>query len=362
MASQPPFESVLVTGGCGFIGHHIISKLLESEPNCQLSVLDADVDRNQFPSVAYYRCNISSKDQVQHILQKVKPQVIFHTECPPASPDIPSLFEKIIVLGTRNVLEAALAVGTVKAFVYHSSSSVTHDNVSECVDMKESAPYLRYPQQKRAYSLARVAAEELVIAANRQSGMLTGVIRPCTPFGEGDYEHLAKVIAQAESGKAKFQVGDGRNLFDYVYVGNLVHGHVLLAKALLKASSLPRVPESERVDGEAFQITNDEHWFFWDFTRAVAAKLGRPVRKEEIVVIPKAVGLLMALLTESIVWILSLGKRQSDMTVEAIRYSTITKTVNIDKAKRLLCYRPIFTTQEGLDRSVAWFMENKKTK
>jgi sterol-4alpha-carboxylate 3-dehydrogenase (decarboxylating) len=97
--------------------------------------------------------------------------------------------------------------------------------------MKESAPYLRYPLQKHAYSLARVVAEEMVLAANRQRGMLTGVIRPCTPFGEGDYEHLAKVIAVAESGKARFQMGDGRNLFDYAYVGNLVHGHVLLAKA-----------------------------------------------------------------------------------------------------------------------------------
>lgn len=114
MASQTPFESVLVTGSCGFIGHHIVSKLLESEPSCQLSVLDADVDRNQFPGVAYHKCDISSNDQVQHALQKVKPQVIFHTECPPSSPDIPSLFEKLIVLGTRNVLEAALAIGTVR--------------------------------------------------------------------------------------------------------------------------------------------------------------------------------------------------------------------------------------------------------
>jgi sterol-4alpha-carboxylate 3-dehydrogenase (decarboxylating) len=147
--------------------------------------------------------------------------------------------------------------------------------------------------------------------------------------------------------RRKFRVGDGRNLFDYVYVGNFVHGLVLLAKALLKASSLPQVPESERVDGEAFQTTNDEHWFSWDFTRAVAAKLGSLVRREEIAVIPKTVGPLMAFLAEWIVWILSLGKRQSNMTVEAIRYSTITKTVNIDKTKRLLGYRPVFTMQEG---------------
>jgi sterol-4alpha-carboxylate 3-dehydrogenase (decarboxylating) len=137
-------------------------------------------------------------------LEKVKSQVIFQTGCPPSSPDIPALFGEVIVRGTPNVLEAAQAIGTVWAFVYHSSSSVTHDNDSGCINMKESGPYLRYPQQKRAYSLASVAAEELVLAANRQSGMLTGVIRPCTPFGEGDCERLNKVIARAESEKAKF--------------------------------------------------------------------------------------------------------------------------------------------------------------
>lgn len=84
-----------------------------------------------------------------------------------------------------------------------------------------------------------------------QSRMLTGVIRPCTPFGEGDSEHLANVIAVAESGNARFQMGDRRNLFDYVYMGNLVHGHVLLVNAVLRASSLQQVPKSERIDGEA---------------------------------------------------------------------------------------------------------------
>jgi hypothetical protein len=48
------------------------------------------------------------------------------------------------------------------------------------------------------------------------------------------------------------------------------------------------------------------------------------------------------------------------MAVDAIRYSTITKMVNIDKAKRLLGYWPIFTTQESLDRSVAWFIGGRR--
>jgi hypothetical protein len=47
----------------------------------------------------------------------------------------------------------------------------------------------------------------------------------------------------------------------------------------LRASLLSHVLELERVDSEAFHITNDEHWLFWDFTRAVATRLGQPVLK-----------------------------------------------------------------------------------
>jgi sterol-4alpha-carboxylate 3-dehydrogenase (decarboxylating) len=90
-----------------------------------------------------------------------------------------------------------------------------------------------WPQQELAYSLTRIAAEEMMFDAKHQPGMLADVIRPCTPFGKGNYKHLAKDIAMAESGNARFQTREGGNLFDYVYVGNLVHGHLLLAKAQL---------------------------------------------------------------------------------------------------------------------------------
>ncbi len=59
-------------------------------------------------------------------------------------------------------------------------------------------------------------------------------------------------------------MGDGRNPFDDVYVGNLAHGQVLPAKALPVAFSVSQVPRSGCIDGEAFHIIDDdEHWFFW---------------------------------------------------------------------------------------------------
>jgi sterol-4alpha-carboxylate 3-dehydrogenase (decarboxylating) len=105
-----------------------------------------------------------------------------------------------------------------------------------------------------------------VLAANGTNGMLTVSLKPASCFGEANEEMMEKLISVARSGRANVQMGDGTNLYDFVYVGNVADAHILAAKALLRAHE--RAPgEDERVDGEAFHLTNDEPWLFWDFTR-----------------------------------------------------------------------------------------------
>ena len=47
------------------------------------------------------------------------------------------------------------------------------------------------------------------------------------------------------------------------------------------------------------------------------------------------------------------------MTLEAVRFSIINRTLNIDKAKRVLGYRPMVSIDEGIKRGVGWYMENR---
>lgn len=173
---------------------------------------------------------------------------------------------------------------------------------------------------------------------------------------------MEKLISVAKSGRANMQLGDGKNVYDFVYVGNLAHAHLLAAKALLRDSERPQseVKDEEKVDGEAFHITNDEPWLFWGFTRAIAKAAGNPVNENEIRVISRWGAMLMALFAEWIVWIFSFGRKEPNLTRYGVRYSTMTRTLNIEKAKRVLGYRPIFSMQEGIERSVAWFDETDK--
>jgi sterol-4alpha-carboxylate 3-dehydrogenase (decarboxylating) len=358
-ATATSLSPVLITGGCGFIAYHIISNLLANDPSYVIHALDLDISRNRVPSVIYHAGDISSASVVDRIMQEARPQVIFHLASPDSMVIQPKVFESVIVDGTRNLLSSAAKLGTVQALVYTSSSSVIHDNLTDLIDADENAPILRPPLQKKVYTLCKATAEEEILAANRSSGdrsMLTVVIRPALTFGERDTICLGKILAVAQQGKSKYQMGAGNNLYDFVYVGNLVDAHVLVAKALVQSYGKPPPEADKRVDGETFNVTNDERMSFWEFNHKIAATAGHPVRKEDIVVIPPAVGLWIGWISEWAVWLASGGTQQPNMTQEGIRFSTITRTLNGEKAKRVLGYRPRVGMDEAIVRSVKSFL------
>jgi len=354
--------SVLVIGGCGFLGHHIVSQLLES-PSAQVTVLDLRTTRNRFPSVSYYDGDITSSTAVQSVLQEVKPQVIIHTASPVVASFVGSttLYHKVNVEGTRNLLEWAGKVGCVKAFIYTSSASVVHDSVSDLVNADETFPVLRSPQQREIYSHTKGIADDLVLAANRKYGdMLTVAIRPAGIFGEGDVQMLPNMLNVYYTGKTKFQLGDNKNWFDFTYVGNVAHAHILAAKELLKTHTLPvQPPDHERVDGEAFFVTNDEPFHFWDFARTVWAAAGDKTNLKDVWVIPKNAGLMIATLMEWIFWLLFWGAKEPSFTRQKVKFSCMTRTYRIDKAKSRLGYKPLWSMNEGIKRGVVWFEKEK---
>jgi sterol-4alpha-carboxylate 3-dehydrogenase (decarboxylating) len=354
---------VVVTGGNGFVAYHIIAKILEEEKECSIHSMDIDTSRNRHEGVNYHVCDISSAEAVNRVMDIAKPKTVFHTASPEFSHLPDSMYRSILVDGTRHLLAAAKRLGTVQAFVYTNSSSVIHDNISDLVDATEEFPVLKYPQQKRIYSLCKAEAEEDILAANRSDGnktLLSSSLRPCLAFGEHDTGSLGKMLGNIFEGRARYQMGDGNNLFDFMYVGNLADAHLLIARALIQAWGKPVPSPETRVDGEAFNVTNEDPWPFWDFQRALARAVGKPVKPEEIVVIPRTVGIVLGTLSEWLTWIASRGARTPNMTVEGIRFSTITRTFKIDKIKQRLGYRPQVSMQEAIERGVKWYLEEAR--
>ncbi|KAI5920345.1 hypothetical protein F4810DRAFT_682872 [Camillea tinctor] len=279
---------------------------------------------------------------------------IFHVACPDSTIQQPEVFHRVNVVGARNLLISDKEIGTVQAFVNTSTSSVIHYDLSDLFDADETFPVLQYPAQKRAYTLTKAEAEAEILATNRENGnfsMLTVSIRPASTFGERDGVCMGKIVANARAGKARFQIGPGNNVYDFVYISNLVDARFLAADALIRAYGKPPPPPEVRVDDESFNVTNDEPVKFWEFQRAIAGSVGLPVKKEEIKIIPIWLALFTAAISEWTTWIRTWGKEQPPITREIIHLTTLSRTLNGDKAKRVLGYEPGFTMDEGLSRA-----------
>lgn len=205
-------------------------------------------------------------------------------------------------------------------------------------------------------NVPQALAEMYVLSQNRPPDVpnfLTCAIRPSGIFGVGDYTVLPGILEPFFQGRTKVQIGANRNLFDFTENTNVAYAHYLAAAALARHGNSEAVPvadDGERVDGEAFFVTNAEPRYFWDFTRLVWRLAGDQTRPDQIWTITRPWALLLAGALEWIFWALRLG--ESPLTRTKVRLSCMTRYFCIDKAEKRLGYRPLVGLEDGLRRGV----------
>ncbi|KAF5516453.1 Sterol-4-alpha-carboxylate 3-dehydrogenase, decarboxylating [Colletotrichum siamense] len=355
---------VLVVGGNGFLGHHVVNQLLAGDrwQTSSVSVIDLRCANNRNPAASYHEADITDTEKIKSIFEDVKPDVVIHTASPAPQADGPvakDLFRRVNIDGTASIIAACQAAG-VKALVYTSSASIISDNTSDLINADERWPVIRGEQQSEYYSETKAAAEELVLQANRQDPypLLTAAIRPAGIFGEGDTMATHQLVKIYREGKTGVQLGDNDNLFDFTYVGNVAHAHMLAARMLLATIKSSIIPlDNEKIDGEAFLVTNDSPIYFWDFARAIWRAAGSDKGTDHVWKIPREIGVVLGFCSEvffSIIGKPPIFKRQRNI------YSCMTRYYNISKAKRLLGYRPIVSLDSGIKRGVQWFLDQEK--
>jgi len=323
----------------------------------EVTVFDVNTLKNRISGVEYINGSITSKNDVELAFLTAEPTTVFHTVSPDPFSKSNQLFQAVNVDGTKIVLSCAQNCESTKALIYTSSSSVIHDNWSDLIQATEQAPVIFMPTQPEFYSHTKAIAETLVLKANRDR-IRTAAIRPAGLFGEGDTMTVTSVISNAREGKGRLQIGNGSNVFDWTYVENNAYAQLLTARALIHSYSAPSLAESARVDGEAFNITNDEPWRFWTFTRALAATAGYPTPDKHLIVVPWRLMMGLAWVLEWGFWIFTFGKQEPRLTRARVKYTTMERTLDITKAKERLGYRPQVGMQEGIIRSAKWFLES----
>lgn len=357
------------------MGSHIVSLIVKRHPQTQVAVLDLRTisNRNASANVSYHDGDITDAAAMQSLFAQIRPDAVIHT----ASPHFdlkPEIHDKVNVGGTKVLLAAAQSAG-VKAFVYTSSASVILDPTTELINADERWPLVTGKAQPEYYTTTKVGkhqisqrcisdtlqayAETAVLEANRTpANFLTCAIRPAGIFGEGDVQVLPKIVSAYRKGQTKFQVGENTNMFDFTYVGNVAHGHVLALVALLETQKSSTIPlDTERVDGEAFFITNGEPTYFWDFARAVWHEAGDRLPLSSVWHLSADTAWTIGAILEWAFWVL--GKKPN-LTRAQVKYSSVSKYHSISKARLRLGYAPIVPLDEGIRRGVRYILEQEK--
>ncbi|TVY33155.1 Sterol-4-alpha-carboxylate 3-dehydrogenase,decarboxylating [Lachnellula occidentalis] len=356
--ASPSLGPVLVIGGCGFLGHHIVKLLVEESPSSDIAVLDINTKKNRIDGVKYLEGSLSSRDEVLQAIQEVKPRVIFHTASPKlmVQANTRQLYTEVNVNGTTLLLECIKAVGVTKALIYTSSSSVIHNNMTDLVNATEDVPLCFEPEQTEYYTHTKAVAEQIIVSANKQNELLTTIIRAAMLFWETQHLRL-KWLRMLELGEESFRLEMGPTyLTSHTLAIRRMRIYWQRRHFFEESETTEPVPEDIKVNGEASVITNDDPWPFWDYTRAIGAAAGHPVKRENVWVVSATVYYCFAVISEWIAWESSFGRKESLINRRMVKYLTMTRTFDISKSKKRLGYRPQVSMREGIQRAVDFYI------
>jgi UDP-glucuronate 4-epimerase len=224
--------NVLVTGGAGFIGSHVVERLLDRHD--KVVVLD---DFNDFYDPAVKRRNVAAFSQrvqvveadigdtakLRETFQRGRFDTIVHLAARAGvRPSLaqPQLYTQVNIVGTQNLLELAREFA-VKKFVFGSSSSVY--GVNEKVPFAEADPIFN---PISPYAATKLAGEALCHVYHHLYGLDIVCLRFFTVYGPRQRPDLAihKFTRAIAAGKPIEIFGDGTSARDYTYVDDILQG------------------------------------------------------------------------------------------------------------------------------------------
>ena len=346
-------ERVVVIGGCGFVGYHIVKAFLEDATNYSINVISRDPSRNRLQGVEYQSGNITPNHDIRLLLEKIQPTLIIHCASPFGSGNTASErdYWKVNVNGTQNLLDAAIAIQSIKVFIFTSSADVIGGMSQNFAT--EEAPLLSPSSRFEYYAITKAVAEKAVQDANGINGLRTLSLRPVAVYGELDGQMIPPALEMLQENRHHYQIGSNEALFDFVSATNVARCHLSAAKILLNGVDAV-VP---KVDGEAFFITDGKPIPFWTFMRKIWAAAGCKTKPEDATVIPAWLMLNLASVVEWLYWALSMGaKRPKMMRRQAMAYTCLPRTYSIAKAKDRLKYTPVDDRDDQIQKGVEWAM------
>jgi len=304
--------TILVTGGAGFIGSHLLESLLnycDDEIVCIDSLTYAS-DKNNIPSkVLLYPYDISNKDEVSEVFSAYKPNYVFHLAAESHvdnSIEDCSPFIQSNIIGTVNLLNASLEYGVEKFM--HISTDEVYGSIEDGSFTEDTIYNPRNP-----YSASKASSDHFVMAYHTTYG-LPAVITNCSNnYGPRQYKEkmIPQTIKNLISGNKIPVYGTGEQIRDWLYAQD----H---CEALIKVWKEGQVGEKYNIGGEC-EIRNI------DLVKIIIDIMQKDESMIEFV---------------------------DDRPGHDFRYST-----DISKIKNTLGWSPKFTLEQGLEKTIEWYLK-----
>ncbi len=258
--------NILVTGGAGFIGSHLVDELLKEN---RVVILD-DFSSGKRENIAHHEGNpnlrvvtgdVRNRELLEEITRDI--DIVYHlaVRCLRESIGSPETTHEVNATGTLALLKASLA-HSVRRFIYVSSSEVY--GTAHYVPMDEKHPF----EPTTVYGASKVAGELYTLAYQKTFGYPSMVVRPFNTYGprshfEGVYgEVIPRFVLRILNGKPPIIFGDGTQTRDFTFVADTVRG-ILLAS------------QCDAMIGQAVNIARGREVSINDLASIIAQQLGR---------------------------------------------------------------------------------------
>ncbi len=328
---------VLVTGGGGFLGRSLVTRLLKRGDAVrvlcrgdypELATWGAEVRRGDVANSSTFNQAAEGCDALMHIAAKVGAWGAYDS------------FYETNVRGSENAIRACRTQG-IRRLVYTSTPSVVHGG-GDLEGANESLPYAEH--YEAFYPKTKAIAERLILAANGES-LSTVALRPHLMWGPGDTQLLPRFAERYRAGKLRLCSGRPK-LVDTLYIDNAVDAHLLALDALS--------PESACA-GRPYFISNGEPLPIDEVVNGVLGTIDLgPVKKKIHPFVAWGAGAV----AESVFSLCGIKKEPPITRFVAHQLSTA-HWFDIGAAKKDLAYEPRINFVEGLQLLRAWHQERE---
>lgn len=304
-------DRVLITGGAGFIGSHLVCKLTRNGTEVHV-LFDADKDISRITDlgekIKFYKVTSWRYDELRSVLSDINPKTIFHLRAAinnDLSANEDSIY-KINFEDTKELAKAASRLPSLSAFIHTGTIAEYGGAPSPFCEDGPALPISYYGRSK-------LAATELLKEFYRSTNFPVTVLRLSLVYGprQKSYSLIPRVIASCLKKQDFYVDAYGLQTRDPLFVGDAVEGFLLAA-------------HSKYLKGEIINLGLGKEYAIVDIANMINDLLGKPIK--------------------------ILTKDQPNRIGENDHYWH-----DITKASRVLGWSPKISLVEGLKKTISWY-------